>query len=306
MSKLSFRSARPLDQGQVFFPASRLGALYPGIAGAVAALLAVALIVRAIGTGISFAGFLMLLTALVLIVVGGLALYWAWACMTLEYRLDRGILGIQWGLVRHEVPVTLFERVVRGRSVAAVRVSGLDWPGCHIGHAQVPRLGDVRFLSLHRNPADVLYLAGPQAAYAISPANSAGFIQALQGQMGIAAPFESPQVEMHPWLRRLAWDDRAAQSALASAAVLAIIATGIIFSRYDGLADQVMLNFPDEGRVGARTALLWIPTLAWLLLIGNGLAGVRLTTSRRASAFTLLYGLTFLEGLLVIAAVTAV
>jgi hypothetical protein len=68
----------------------------------------------------------------------------------------------------------------------------------------------------------------------------------------------------------------------------------------------VVLNFPDEGRVGARTALLGIPALAWLLLIGNGLAGVRLSASRRASAFTLLYGLTFLEGLLVIAAVTAV
>jgi hypothetical protein len=204
------------------------------------------------------------------------------------------------------VPVALFERVVRGRSVAAVRVHGLDWPGCHIGQAQVPRLGGVRFLSLHRNPTDVLYLAGPRASYAISVSDSAGFISALQGQMGIAATFESPQVEMHPALRLLAWEDRAAQSALAAATVLAIIATGIIFSRYAGLADEVVLNFPDEGRVGARTALLGIPALAWLLLIGNGLAGVRLAVSRRTSAFTLLYGLTFLEGLLVIAAVTAV
>ena len=73
-----------------------------------------------------------------------------------------------------------------------------------------------------------------------------------------------------------------------------------------GLADQVVLNFPDEGRVGARTTVLGIPALAWLLLIGNGVAGVRLSVNRRTPAFTLLYGLTFLEGLLVIAAVTAV
>ncbi|MGD9890922.1 MAG: PH domain-containing protein [Dehalococcoidia bacterium] len=306
MSKLSFRPSRAGDQGQVFYPASRQGAWYPGIAGGIALLLAVVLIARAVVVGISFAGFLMLLTALVLVVVGGLGIYWAWACMTLDYRLDGGILSIRWGLVRHDVPVALFERIVRGRSVAMVRVSGLDWPGCHVGAADVPRLGHVRFLSLHRSGPDALYLIGPNAGYAISVADSAGFIRALQAQMEVVPDLASPQIEMHPILHPLAWQDRATLSALSAAAVLAILATGIIFGRYAGLADQVVLNFPDEGQAGARTALLGIPALAWLLLIGNGLAGVRLSSTRRASAFTLLYGLTFLEGLLVIAAVTAV
>jgi hypothetical protein len=124
--------------------------------------------------------------------------------------------------------------------------------------------------------------------------------------MGIAAAYESPHVEMHPLLNVLVRQDRAALSAVGAAAVLAVLATGIIFGRYAGLADQVVLNFPDEGHAGDRTALLGIPALAWLLLLGNGIAGVRLSSTRRASAFTLLYGLTFLEGLLVIAAVTAV
>jgi hypothetical protein len=121
----------------------------------------------------------------------------------------------------------------------------------------------------------------------------------------VEAPFETPRVEAHPVLRALTWEDRAAQSALVSAAVLALLATGIVFSRYAGLADEVVLNFPEEGRIGSRTSLLGIPLLAWLLLAGNGIAGVRLAESRRTAAFTLLYGLAFLESLLVIAAVTA-
>ncbi len=306
MSRLSFQLPKSTATGQVFYPASRRGALYPGLAGGIAVLLAAALLVQFALTGISLAGFFMLLTALVLLAAGAIGLYWAWACLTLFYQLDRGILTIQWGLLRHEVPIALLERAVRGRAGTRIHVDGLDWPGCHIGHAELPRLGRVRFLSLHRDPAELLYLAGPSAAYAVSVADSAGFIRALQNQMGGTPAFESPRVEMHPVLRVLTWQDGPAQSALGAAALLAMLATGIVFGRYAGLADQVVLNFPDEGQIGDRTALFGIPVLAWLLLIGNGVAGVRLSITRRTAAFTLLYGLTFLEGLLVIAAVTAV
>lgn len=294
------------DAGEVFVPPSRRGAVYPAVAGGIAVLLALALIVRAVTVGISLAGFVMLLIALVLLIAGGLALYWAWACLILSYQLDRGILRIRWGLVQHEIPVALLERVVRGRPTASVKVDGLDWPGCHVGHAEMARAGRVRFVSMHRNPSELLFLIGPQAAYAISVSDSQSFIRALQGQITAPVELESSRVEMHPILRAPEWEDRAALSALAAAAVLALLATGIVFGRYAGLADQVVFNFPEEGSINERTALLGIPALAWLLLLGNGAAGVRLSVTRRTAAFTLLYGLTFLEGLLVIAAVTAV
>ena len=292
--------------GQVFLPASRQGALYPAIAGGLALLLAVALLVRTLTLGISFAAFTMLLAALVLFVAGGLAAYWAWACLGLRYELERGVLTIHWGFLRHRVPVVLLERAVRGRATAGPTIRGLDWPGCHVGVATVPRLGEVRCFSLHRSAAELLYLAGPSTAYAISVANPAGFIRALQDQQAYQAPIATPQVETQPALRALAWRDPPVQSALAAAAVLALLATAVIFSRYAGFPDQITLNFPEKQRTGARAALLGIPLTAWLLLLVNGAAGIRLSAPHRTAAFTLLYGLTFVEALLLVAAVTAV
>jgi hypothetical protein len=51
--------------------------------------------------------------------------------------------------------------------------------------------------------------------------------------------------------------------------------------------------------------VLWIPALAWLLLLLNGLLGLRIADDRRQAALTLLGGLTFVEVVLVVAAITA-
>jgi hypothetical protein len=298
------RRQRPGPE-QSFTPASRQGALYPAVAAALALLLALALLVRGLTNGVSFATFAMLVIAMLLLLAGGVAAYWAWACARLRYELGAGVLAIPWGLLRHEAPVTAFERVVRGRATRAVTVQGLDWPGCHIGHATVPRLGAIRFLSLHRSPAEILYLVGPSGGFAISPGDAAGFIRALQDQMAVSPPLAAPRVVEHPALRLLGWRDQPVQSTLAASFVLALAATGLIFSRYAGFPDRIVVNFPEGARVAARSAVLWIPALAWLLLLLNGSLGLRYATKRRMAALTLLGGLTFVEAILVAAAITA-
>jgi hypothetical protein len=306
MSLPSRRITARSATGQVFLPPSRQGAIVPGAIGGVALLLGLGLIVRGLVIGISFASFLMFVVGAVLVVGGGLALYVAWACATLRYTLDQGVLRIDWGLTRHEIPVARFGRVVRGRPSARLRVDGLSWPGCHIGEVTAPRVGRVRVFSLHRTPAEVLYLLGDGVAYAIAVADRAAFTRALQGEMEYRAPIDEPRVVTPPVVRALSWRDRPAQAALGAAAVLALIATAIVFSRYAGFPDEIVRNFPEESRVGGRAALLGIPAAAWALLLLNGAAGIRLATTRRAAAFTLLYGLEFIEALLVIASITAV
>jgi hypothetical protein len=288
-----------------FVPVSRQGAIYPAVAAAAAALLAVALLVRGLTHGITFATFVMIVIAVALLVAGGIAAYWAWAGARLRYELSAGVLSIPWGLRRYEAPVTAFERIVRARPAATITVQGLDWPGCHVGHADMPRLGSVRFLSLHRTPAEVLYLVGPSGGYAISPDNAAAFIQAVQGQMEVQPAFDTPRVVEHPVLRLSVWRDRPVLAALAASAALALLATGLVFSRYAGFPDQIAVNFPEGTRIAARSAVLWIPALAWLLLLLNGLLGLRIADDRRQAALTLLGGLTFVEVVLVVAAITA-
>src|SRR5215203_1913470 len=292
--------------GQVFAPPSRQGAVIPGVAAGVALIVALALAMRAISVGISFAAFLMVLVALVLLAAGAVAAYCAWACLRLLYTLDRGVLTIRWGLERHLVPVSCFERVVRGRATTRLAVDGLAWPGCYVGTAAAPRIGPVRVLSLHRRPAEVLFLLGPDAAYAVSTADSSGFVRALQTEMAQPAALPAPRVETEGFLRALSWRDRPVQLALAAGVVLALLATGIIFSRYAGFPDRIAMTFPADGHIGARTSLLGIPLATWLLVFVNGIAGLRLSVQRRMAALTIIFALPFLEALLVIGAATAV
>ena len=294
------------DLPQSFVPPSRQGAWRAAAVGAAALVLGLALLVRGITLGISFGTVAVMLPALVLLGAGAVAAYWAWAALTLRYELGAGVLSIRWGLVRHEVPVALFQRVVRGGRLGNPNVQGLDWPGCHVGRATVPRIGTVRFISLHRTPAEVLYLANADKGYAIAVADPASFIRALQEQLEIEAPYPTPRVVTHRAVHLLRWRDPPVQRMLAVAAVLAVLATAIVFSRYAGFPDRIRLNFPEESRVGARTALLGIPVVAWVLLLLNGALGVRLAATRRAAAYIILCGIAFVEALLVVAAVTAV
>lgn len=297
----------PLRQGpeRTFAPASRRGALIPGVAAAVAPVLALVLIGRGLTLGVSFAAFAAYVVAIGLLAAGALAAYWCWLCLSLRYELERGVLRIRYGLSYHETPVALLERAVRGRRQGAVSVAGLDWPGCHIGRATVPRLGEVQFFSLHRSPAEVLYLAGDRGAYAISPGDITGFIQTLQNQASSESELREPRTVTHPLLHLAGGQERPARMALLAGAALALLATGIIFSRYAGLADQITMNFPEEQRVGDRGDLLGIPAAAIGLLVLNGTLGVVLSRRRRA-AYTIICGLAFIEALLVVAAVTVV
>jgi hypothetical protein len=305
------RVRRPLRHGpeQSFVPASRQGAIYPGIGAALAFVLALALIGRGLTLGVSFAALLCYVVAVVLLAGGALAAYWAWACLTLQYELGQGVFAVRWGLARYEAPVAGFERVVRGRTAGAPPVAGLEWPGCHVGAARITNVGPVRMVSLHRAPADVLYLAAPagsrEPGFGISVADPAAFIRALQGQFDLTAPIDGPRVDLHPALATLSWRDRPVQRLLVAALAGAVIATAIVFSRYAGFPDQIVLRFPGEARIGPRTAMLGIPALAWGFLVINGVLGVVLARRRRPAAFTVLAGLAFLEVLLVVAAITA-
>lgn len=300
------RVTPPLSTERSFAPPNRSGAFYLAGASGVAALLALALLARGVLVGVSFAGLLMLIVALLLLGASAWAAYWAWACATLRYGLRDGLLIVHVGLARDEVPVRLFERATRGRAATRPLVAGLDLPGLHIGSARVPRLGRVRVLSLHRAPEELLYLAGPEAAYAISVADTAAFVRALKDEQGRAAALDVPRV-----LRPVAFDwlsigDQLPTPVLGASLGLALLATAIVAARYAGFADVIQMNFPEDGRVGDRAAVLRLPLTAWALAVVNiPLAGWLLLRGRPA-ARTLLYGLLFLEAALVVAAVTVV
>lgn len=305
MTAPPYRRPRTHGLSVRYDPLSRQGAIYPAIAAGVALLLAVALIIRGLTLGISFAAFLCYAIAVALLVGGALAAYWTFCCLSLSYTLSNGVLSIRYGWTVWETPVNRFDRLVRGRSVGELPVSGLNWPGCHIGRARARGLGAVRVISLHRLPEEALYLTAPDESLGISVGNQEAFIRALQDQIDLPPTIPEPRASAPAIARLLSWRDPPVQFALAASIGLAIATTGVIFSRYAGFPDEIVLNFPNNGDIGSRTTLLGIPLLAWLFVALNGAFGLALVARLRMSAITLLFGLVFVEALLVVASIFA-
>lgn len=296
---------RTSEGAEVFTPMSRNGA-YPLLAvAAISGILGLILLVRAMTLGVSFAAFLAILAAVLLLAGGAITGYLGWAALTLRYEVGRGLLTIHWGLSRYETPVARFSRVVRGRANAAPRVQGLDLPNLHIGRMHLPRVGTMRVYSLHASPSELLYLIGDGVALAISVGDAAGFVRVLQQQRELLEPTVESRDISHPWFAVLSWRDLPVQAALIASLALALLVTAVIFSRYAGFPDEIVLNFPDADTVGSRGTLLRIPLLAWLVVIGNGAAGIWLLRERRATAYSLLWGAVFVNALLLAGAVTA-
>jgi hypothetical protein len=301
---MSLRSTLPVT---VFRPDTGRPAAIAGGGAALALLLTLGLAVRGVVSGFNFAGFASFVLAGVLIGLAGAAGYWALALVNLRYELGDGALTIVWGLTRQVVPLANVERVVRGRSLGLPRVHGLDLPGwgCHVGRGQVPRVGDVLFYSTHRAPSEILYLVTPNESYGISPINPQGLIGALQASVADSGQELRQEVLRHPLANLPAWSDRLAVGVTALAVVLALAATGVVFSRYTGIPSRTILSFPNGDHPGNKTALLGIPATAFALLLLNLVAALVLHRPLRPVAYTLLLGGAFVQSLLLVAAITA-
>jgi hypothetical protein len=292
----------------VFRPDARRAALMAGGAAGVALVLAVLLVLRGLGDGITFAAFAAYVVAALLLALAALAGYWALALAGLRYEVGGGALVIVWGLTRQVVPLANTERVVRGRALGPPRVHGLElprWP-CHVGRAEVPRLGEALLYSTHTSPAELLYVVTPYEVYGLSPADPQGFIRALQqGVQAGGGEGLRQEVLRHPLAALPIWTDRMALAVAALGALLALAAVGVVFARYTGLTAQTVLPFPQGERVGAKRELLGIPLTAMVLLTLNAVAALVLHRPLRPLAYTLLFGGAFVQALLLVAALAA-
>jgi hypothetical protein len=305
---LAVMSARPpATPSTIFRPDTSRPAAIAGGAAGIALLLALASLVRGLAEGINFAGFAALVLSLALLGLAGAAGYWAWALNNLRYELDDGALHIVWGLTRQVVPLAHIERVVRGRSLGMPAVRGLDLPywGCHVGHARVPRLGEVLFYSTHRAPEEILYLVTPAQTYGINPRDPGSLIGALQALMPEVEEDRRQEVLRSPLATLPAWADRFGAAAAALSIVLTLAVVGVVFARYTAIPSQTILNFPDGDRPGSKTALLGIPAAALALLLINLIVGVSLHRPLRPVAYTLVIGGLAPLTVLLVAAFTA-
>jgi len=234
---------------------------------------------------------------------------WTFCVMTLSYRIQPGWLTITWGLRRIVMSLDDVESILPGRTVDEVKVSGLNWWGCHIGSADIRRVGFTLVYATTLEPSQLLFLRTTDESYALSITQHAAFADEVEShRLMDAGHRQGGRVTASGLAVLPLWRDRSAMTALLLGAVVAILVVGYVFSQYPGLPPIVEFNFPgvtDVVRIGNKQELLRIAYVALTIFCVNGTAGAVIHARDRAAGLWLLASATLLEVVLLAAAVFA-
>ncbi|HEY4668981.1 MAG TPA: PH domain-containing protein [Tepidiformaceae bacterium] len=291
-------------------PPRALGVIIGGAFAAWALLFALLSANAALGAEPGFKTFLAWLAAAVLGMVALVFANWTFALITLAYEITDEALTIRWGFRRVIVPIAGIQRMIPGRTLDEAQIDGLNWWGCHIGTADVKRIGYTLFYSTHSSPEELLYVVTTDESYALTVLDQASFAEEVQGRAQIGAP-------VHPHPQRSAatglaaipfWRDGVATTATAIAVLACVVLSGYVFASYPGLPNVIQLSFPHPGgivRVGDKSELLEIVYLAVGILTFNTVLGILIHARERAAGLWLLASSGMLQAVLFAAAIAA-
>lgn len=302
------RPRRPLGLA-VVRPPRALGVIV-GAGLAAWSLVFAALALRvAIGAPAEFKAFLAWLIAGVLVLLAMLFANWAYSVWTLAYIIDRDVVVIRWGFREVVIPIETIQRMIPGRTLDDPRVEGLNWWGCHVGHADVKRVGYTLFYSTHSSPDELLYIVTTEESYALTVLNQAAFAEEVQARAALGPTEHHLQRSAATGIAAFPfWRDRVAIGAAAIGAIACAALCGYIYASYPGLPSVIQLSFPALGgvvRVGDKSELLRIAYLGGGILAVNSVLGVAIHARDRAAGLWLLASGGILQSVLLAAAIIA-
>jgi Bacterial PH domain len=243
------------------------------------------------------------------ILVGFAFTNWAYGLFSLAYIIDRQDLTIRWGFREVVVPLDSILRMVPGRTLDVARVRGLNWWGCHVGHADVKRVGYTLFYSTHNTPTELLFIHTTEESYALTVIDQARFAEEVQSRATMGALESHPQrsaatgLAAFPFLR-----DQHALLAAGLTVVATVLLCGFVFARYPALPDIVELNFPALGgivRIGDKQELLKIAYAGAAIMALNLVLGMAVHARERAAGLWLIASGGLIQVILLTAALIA-
>jgi hypothetical protein len=302
------RPRRSLDPVAVR-PPRALGVIIGCGFTACALVFALLLVQVAVGAPVGFKTFLAWIVAGALAVIAAVFANWTYALFSLSYVIDRDTLTLSWGFRDVIIPIDTIQRMVPGRTLDEAHVHGLNWWGCHIGAAEVKRIGYTLFYSTHSSPDELLYVVTTQEAYALTVLNQAGFAEEVQARAALGPVEQHLHRSSATGIAALPfWRDRVAIAAVALSALCCAVLCGYVFAKYPGLPSVVQLSFPELGgviRVGDKGELLRLAYLGAGIFLFNLIVGLLVHARERAAGLWLLASGGMLQGVLLIAAVIA-
>ena len=263
----------------------------------------------AIGSPAEFKTFLAWLMAGLLVVMAALFANWAYGVYAMAYEIDRDTLTIRWGFREVVIPIDTVQRMVPGRTLDEPKVEGLNWWGCHVGAADVKRIGYTLFYSTHSSPDELLYVVTTEESYALTVLDQAMFAEEVQARAAMGPVLAHHQrsgatgIAAFPF-----WRDRVAIVATAFGAIACAVLCGYVYTRYPGLPSVIQLSFPALNgvvTVGDKSELLKLAYLGVGIFLTNSVLGILVHARDRASGLWLLASGGMLQAVLFAAAVLA-
>jgi hypothetical protein len=178
-----------------FLPPRRFGMLLQTIIAVVLLIGGLFGVWRALQTDIGIAMLLYLLPSLLVLGAVPILAYHVYALSNANYKIERDGIRLRWGLRLVDIPITTIQWVHPTDQLdIRLPLPLIRWPGAVMGVRHVPGEGQVEYLASRTR--NLILIATPERAYAISPKNPAEFMHTYQRctEMGSFTPIAARSV----------------------------------------------------------------------------------------------------------------
>lgn len=214
----------------------------------------------------------------------------AWAAFSLEYWIDRNALTLVWSGRREIVPLPAIQRIVRGSTEPQAEPAWSQWPAPYIGVGDAgDDWQDIRMVAT-RPLDECLLIETDSRVYAISPAQTDAFLEALQERFRLG-PVRVLGAETTSPAR--ANSAATALLLLGGGLIGTLILFGLLMIRYPDLPDALTFQYNSDGVplvVRQKTALFLLPVMGLLSYVVNGLWGLWMVYRSQMTGAYMLWG----------------
>jgi len=211
----------------------------------------------------------------------GIVIYVTVGISKARYRVDNGLLLIEWGRLVQAVPLQAILEVLPSDAIREeYDFRGIRWPGCMIGQGKA-RLTDGREIETSyyatRPLEEQILIVTDKMTYGLSPADPINFIASLRALMesdlGEKQAAAYAEMDILNWS---IWPEKKALALLGASVVLNLLLFATLAVLHSRLPQQVSLHFSQFGdvdRTGSPSDLFILPLIGFLAWVGAAIGG---------------------------------
>ncbi len=236
-----------------------------------------------------------LLALFVMLLVTGLALYWAIIAFKLHYHINRNGLEIEWGLGQQRIPFDNIKQIVFGKNLAEnAAYRGINLAGLRFGNGDLAGYGALKFRTTAPIESSLLIVTVDQS-YVISPNQPENFLKAWQTRQPLGPTQSWTEGAYRNWpLNIPVLNDQLMWALLGAAAFLLLSLLGSISFNYADYPGALPVHFDTLGRadrIAPKIELFILPAVGGIVWLVNAVLGTLVYPKERVAAY-LLWGST--------------